>query len=168
MKPHAPISTQNLSPLPNIHDLKRLFQSLAMLDAIMMDDWESRYYSFNSTWSDGEQMASMRNGSGDHLFALFTPSGAIMKGFAHESPMSSYRTEPPRPWPGVLDDVLSEFAAFLTEPAFNIDYERHVPLAAIKHVYQQRPLTEKIVEKLNRDLSLDDLEDDIEEIGYPT
>ena len=65
-------------------------------------------------------MASMRDGSGDGYFILFNTQGAILKGFAHESAMSPYQAHPPRLWPGVLDEVPEEFAAFLTEPAFSI------------------------------------------------
>ena len=66
-------------------------------------------------------MASMRNGSGDAYFILFTPVAAILKGFAHEALMTPFRSDPPRIWPGVLDTVPSVFAAFLTEPAFVIE-----------------------------------------------
>lgn len=50
--------------LPNIENCKRIFQSIAMLDTILMPEWEYRYYSFNSKWYLDEMMASMRDGSG--------------------------------------------------------------------------------------------------------
>jgi hypothetical protein len=115
------ISTYSLSQLPDIADLRALSQSLAMLDAILCPEWEYRYYSFNAHWSEDEMMASMRNGSGDEYFILFSPVGAIIKGFAHEAPMTPYAFDPPHVWPGVLDAVPSVFAAFLTEPAFIIE-----------------------------------------------
>src|SRR5919198_763652 len=111
---------KRLASLPDIEPLKRLTQSLAMLDAIMSPEWEYRYYSFNSKWDEGEMMASMRDGVGDDYFILFGHRGAIIKGFEHESPMSPYLRESGEPWPGVLDDVPSEFQDFLTEPAFSI------------------------------------------------
>lgn len=43
-----------------------------------------------------------------------------MKGFDHESPMSTWTRSPKTVWPGVLDRVPEEFSAFLTEPAFNL------------------------------------------------
>ena len=46
-------------------------------------------------------MASMRNGSGDEYFILFNLHGAIMKGFAHESPMSPWANDAKQIWPGV-------------------------------------------------------------------
>ena len=112
------ISTQDLSRLLDIAQLKALSQSLALLDAILQPDWQYRYYSFNARWADGEQLASMRDGSGDEYYLLFTPSGAILKGFAHESDMTPYHVEPPQVWTGVLDDVPQVFASFLSEPAF--------------------------------------------------
>ena len=65
-------------------------------------------------------MASMRDGSGDEYFILFNSHGAIMKGFAHESTMSPWATDSEQLWPGVLDEVPSEFREFLTEPAFSM------------------------------------------------
>jgi len=91
-----------------------------MLDAVLSPDWEYRYYSFNSKWAPDEMMASMRNGSGDEYFILFNSAGAIIKGFDHESPMSPYASESQATWPGVLDEVPTEFHGFLAEPAFSI------------------------------------------------
>jgi len=109
-----------LAALPDIEDLRRLTQSLAMLDAIKSPEWEYRYYSFNSKWDEGEMMASMRNGSGDEYFILFDSHGAIMKGFDHESSMSPWSTEEEKLWLGIFDDVPPEFQSFLSEPAFSI------------------------------------------------
>jgi hypothetical protein len=114
------ISTRDLSLLPDIDRLQALMQSLAMLDAILSPEWLYRYYSFNAHWATGEAMASMRDGSGDDLFALFISIGAIMKGFAHEAPMSPYSKTPPTVWPGVLDSVPAVFARFLDQPAFSL------------------------------------------------
>ena len=96
-------------------------QSMALLDAILEAEWEYRYYSFNSKWSATEQMASMRNGSGDDLFVVFDASGAFLRGFDHESEMSPWRRKPSTIWPGVLEAVPHEFSASLKEPAFHMD-----------------------------------------------
>lgn len=85
------ISTQKLSQIPNVGNLKKLLQSLATLDLIMCSEWEYRYYSFNNHWSSDEQMGSVRNGFGDSFFALFNEYGCFFKGFAHESPMSPWQ-----------------------------------------------------------------------------
>jgi len=213
------ISTRDLSSMPNVDDLRRLLQSLAMLDAILSPDWDARYYSFNSKWARGQQMGSMRNGEGDDFFALFHAKGCFLKGFDHESPMSPYRGKTKVVWPGVLDAVPAEFAKCLVEPAFAIEdttfciwqlgnegwqhgpvefptndsdpdgsldllalldgrpetyrdwatdyYEQDVDLDAVKHVYQQKPLTRRIVAGLNDEMTLADFKDDIGEIGYP-
>ena len=97
-----------------IEDLRRLCQSLAVLDAILCPEWEYRYFSFNATWARGEMLASMRNGEGDDWLALWNPHGAIVKGFVHNAPMARGC-----PWPGVLDGVPEEFQGFLNDPAFS-------------------------------------------------
>src|SRR5262245_49946339 len=110
------ISTRDLSELPDIPTFRRLTRALAMLDAILSPEWEFRYYSFNSHWADGEMMASMRNGSGDHWFALLTATGIVLHGLAHECPTFQHSS----PWPGVFDSLPAEFhASFLNEPAFD-------------------------------------------------
>jgi hypothetical protein len=117
----AMISTRDLSLLPDVDRLKAALQSMAMLDAILCPEWQFRYYSFNSRWAISQQMGSMRNGSGDEFFALFSAAGCFLKGSAHESPMTPYRDQPKKLWPGVLDAVPPEFADCLKEPAFRMD-----------------------------------------------
>lgn len=115
------LSTRDLSSLPEVEPLRRLMQSLAMLDAILSREWEYRYFSFNRRWSPGEQMGSMRNGQGDHYLALFNAAGCWLKGFAHEAPMSPFASDPPKVGEGVFDAMPAEFQACLSEPAFAID-----------------------------------------------
>ncbi|MFD5780359.1 hypothetical protein [Streptomyces sp. NPDC126933] len=103
--------------LPAIGDLRNLCRSLAVLDMILSPDWEYRYYSFNSAWTDGNEMASMRNGSGDEYSIVFSAVGAYVRGFDHESPMSPYAHDG-EPWPGVIDGVPSVFRPWVEEPAF--------------------------------------------------
>jgi hypothetical protein len=111
------ISTTNLSLLPGIEALRSLTQSLALLDAILCPDWLYRYYSFDRNWAEDIALASMCNGQGDHYFCLFSAGGALLKGFGHEAPMSPFRVDPPETWPGVLDDVPSQLAVHLADPA---------------------------------------------------
>jgi hypothetical protein len=117
------VSTRDLSLLPDVETVRRTSQTLAALDAILSPDWEYRYFSFNSRWDakKREMMASMRNGSGDEYFILFTRDGAIMKGFAHESPASRNAADSGKSSPGLFDGVPEQFAAFLNEPAFVIE-----------------------------------------------
>ncbi len=208
-----------LSSLPDVETLKKLSQSLAMLDAIMSPHWEYRYYSFNSKWNEGEMMASMRDGSGDDYFILFNSQGAIIKGFAHESSMSPYVNQPIEVWKGVLESVPIEFKDFLSEPAFSLEsttfcvwrkfsdltwqigevdypeendpdgmsellaildnnpltyqkwveyyFGKEIALSSVEHIYQQKSLTKELLKSLTEDISIEDLQKDIEEIGYP-
>ena len=209
------ISTRDLDALPDIASLRRLTRSLATLDAILSPEWESRYYSFDSRWGEGELMASMRNGQGDHWFALFTHDGVVLLGLDHEAPMF----RPGDPWPGVVDAVPPALSAAVGEPAFDarnctfciwrqtggnrwergpvrfaagddpdgsahllhiLDgrpesyrvfaaeyYEVDLPLDAIAAVYRHQPLTPALLERLNPDVTLDELRNDLVEIGYP-
>ena len=112
------ISSRSLAELPGIDELKRISQSIATLDAIMMDEWDYRYFSFDANWGDGETLASMRDGSGDSYSILFNSFGAIIKGYGHESEMAAYTVDSGKVWPGVLDELPPEFEAVLTDPAF--------------------------------------------------
>jgi hypothetical protein len=106
------ISTRDLSLLPDVTRLRASFQSMAMLDAIIMPEWQFRYYSFQAALSpdDNIVIGSMRNGSGDDLHAIFGRAGCLIRGFAHEYEMSPYAENPPTVFPGVMDDVPAEFA----------------------------------------------------------
>lgn len=81
---------------------------MAILDAVLSPEWEYRYYSFDSRWGDGAEMASMRNGSGDNWFIVFSGAGVYGRGFDHEAPNA----------PQVLDAVPPVFGPYVTEPAF--------------------------------------------------
>src|SRR5262249_15773050 len=157
--------------------------------------------SFDSKWGPGEMMASMRNGSGDEYFILFDNHGAAIKGFDHESVMSSSGADLPDIWPGMYDSVPADFSSFLDEPAFSIKdvsfciwrrdsdgvwqcgltvfpegddpdgsewmlkifdgdpktyqefaldyYEVKLPMTAIEHIYDHKPLTDNVVRALN-------------------
>lgn len=212
------ISSRSLRELPNVDELRRIFQSLAVLDAILMPDWEYRYYSFDANWGDEEMLASMRDGSGDEFFILFNSAGAVIKGYAHESAMAAHSVNTGEVWPGVLDHVPPEFEAVLNDPAFVAEetsfciwrkrgdlawqtgkiefpegdfadgseellfildgkpetyavwaseyYERPIPVDAVKEIYAHKPLTQQLVSRLNRDCSVEQLEDDLGKIGY--
>ncbi|MFD3454453.1 hypothetical protein ACFWVC_20040 [Streptomyces sp. NPDC058691] len=103
--------------LPGISVLRDHCRALAVLDAILSPEWTGRYYSYDSQWSGTEEMASMRNGSGDEYAIVFSPVGAYVCGFAHESHMSPYAAD--GPWPGVLDEVPEAFRPYVDEPAFS-------------------------------------------------
>ena len=107
------------SQLPGISIIRDRARAMAVLDAIMSPDWESRFYSFDSRWSPTEEMASMRDGCGNDYSVVFSPAGAYARGFDHESPTSPYRVTPPVPWPGLFDGMPAAFLHHVTEPAFS-------------------------------------------------
>lgn len=53
--------------------LERICKGIAALDAMLWEEWQDRYYSFDHAWntSAGQRMASMRNGEGDEWFMVF-------------------------------------------------------------------------------------------------
>ena len=104
-----------LDQLPDIQHLRRRCQALAMVEAIVSPEWDSRYYSFNASWSSSEQMASMRNGEGDDWFILFGPPGVGVKGRAHGTASAC----DPRRLASTRQCVPATLASFLEEPAFN-------------------------------------------------
>jgi len=110
------LSTATPERLPQIEVLRRLTKSLAMLDAIICPEWGYRYYSYNSKWADGKEMASMRDGCGDDWFLLFDQNGAALKGLAHESAVARDPSFAAR----IQQAVPSIFASFLNEPAFSM------------------------------------------------
>jgi hypothetical protein len=75
---------------------------------------------FDAAWADGEQMASMRNGSGDEYSIVFTPGGVFIRGLDHESPMSPAGNDN-QLWPGLVDGMPDVFTAQVNEPAFSYD-----------------------------------------------
>lgn len=110
-------STQNLQALPGPARLRKLTQAIALLDEILCDDWESRYYSFDAAWDESSELASMRNGEGDHWFLWFGQAGLVLLGFDHESPMSPAARDGSL-WPGLVDTLPEELEYALEEPAF--------------------------------------------------
>lgn len=215
-----------LQHLPGLSRVRDLSKALAMLDAVMSPHWEVRYYSFDSRWAPDEEMASMRNGSGDDYSIVFSATGAFVRGFDHESPMSPYRVAPMQLWPGMLDGLPQELLHLAAEPAFSDPegtllataccwrlksdsqwacgnvalpsdgsddpdgstflfdllsddrpeayqqfaeeyYEVQVNLEAVRHIYALHALTPDVVAALNPDVSVAELEEDRQAIGYP-
>lgn len=106
------ISNHNL---PNIDDLKKYLRSLATLDSILSPEWEFRYYSFNFKWDEDTALASIRNGSGDHIFFIFNDFGCLIKGFNHESLMSPFQSETISIYPGIVDKIPPDFMKYLQD-----------------------------------------------------
>jgi hypothetical protein len=102
--------------LPAPPDLERICKGLAALDAMMSEDWESRYFSFNQAWNKRakQRMASMRNGSGDDWFLVFEPGGVFLKAFWHEYPHEDVAK--------IYSGMPSTLRPQLKEPAFSMEY----------------------------------------------
>jgi hypothetical protein len=208
--------------LPDIVVLRDRCRAVAMLDAILSPEWEYRYYSFDSQWGPGEEMASMRNGAGDMYSIVFSAAGAFIRGFDHSSPMSPAVNDH-QLWPGLVDSVPEVFIDCVREPAFSYDglleatvclwrqrgddrwrageirfpdsddpdgadwlfavlvdptaiayqtfaedyYQHPVDIDAVREIHVLSPLTDDLVQRINPDLTLDNLTDDLAEIGYP-
>ncbi|MGX1887099.1 hypothetical protein [Streptomyces sp. NPDC055287] len=105
--------------LPTIPVLRDHCRALAMLEAIICPAPSWRTYSFDTRSSEAEELASMSNGSGDEYSIVFSPAGAYMRGFDHESLMSPYGHDDGLVWPGVLDEVPEVFGRYVKEPAFS-------------------------------------------------
>jgi len=109
-----------MTTLPSITDLIRRTKALAALDLIMSPEWDGRYYSFNSTWSDFQQMASMRDGCGDEWWIVFHADGwAALKGLGHESP--AYAAGGDELSTALQQTFPPELEEFTHEPAFRWD-----------------------------------------------
>jgi hypothetical protein len=94
--------------------LERTCKGLAVLDAILSEDWELRLFSFNAAWDSarGERMASMRNGEGDSWFIVFCDGSAFFKAYWHEHD----RVDPE----GVYEGLPGALAHQRHEPAFSM------------------------------------------------
>lgn len=104
--------------LPDVIAIRQRARALAMIEAIVCPDWEGRYFSYDSKWGAGEEMASMRNGSGDDWFLLFGPFGAGIKGLAHESELAGDADL----LQAARANLPGSFGSFLDEPAFSWDH----------------------------------------------
>ena len=79
------ISTKDLQLLPDSKKLQSVCKAMAVLDAILCQDWVYRYYSYNSEWSEDEEFFEMRNGEGDQLLILFNTEGTVINGYFAEA-----------------------------------------------------------------------------------
>ncbi|MER5960927.1 hypothetical protein [Streptomyces sp. NPDC002057] len=118
--------------LPGIEELRDHSRGLAMVEAVLSPEWESRYYSFDAHWSETEQLASMKDGEGGEYTIVLSPAGAFARVFDHESPLSPFGpVADGQTWPGVLDGVPEAFREYLTEPAFTDEDGVHVTTACL-------------------------------------
>lgn len=195
----------NINKLPDALGVKRISQSLALLDSIIMPEWELRYFSFDCHWDGEEMMASMKNGSGNEYFLLFNKYGVIGKVFVKNMELSEKEKNE------VFIKIPSTYESFKREEAFSLDsisfcfwrsnsennwvsepttenlpylnflkgdpnvykvwaeeyYEKKFNASVIQDVFLHKPLTIEMVAGLNAEINIEDLSEDIDEIGYP-
>jgi hypothetical protein len=115
------LTLATVDQLPALSRFRELCIAAATLDAIIMPDWQLRYFSFDSQWGSGEEMASCRNGSGSHHYCLFSEAGCFLKGFSPDSQLNlpSSRGDNQRDWH--IENVPDALASCLAEPAFEMD-----------------------------------------------
>ncbi|HET6985421.1 MAG TPA: hypothetical protein VFI00_02360 [Kribbella sp.] len=105
--------------MPDPPAARRISRALAVLDLILNDDVDLlNFFSFDARWSETEEAALMRDGSGNEYSIVFSPAGAFAYGFDHESPMSPW-VNGMQTWPGLLDGVPEVFHGARDEPAFS-------------------------------------------------
>ena len=103
--------------LPPPPELLKTCRASAVLDLILSPEWEDRFYSFDSKWRTGEQMASMRDGSGDSWHVVFSDKGwTALRGFVHESLAAGEREALSR---SLRAACPPELKGFTEEPAFD-------------------------------------------------
>ncbi len=215
-----------IAQLPDPEIVRARSKAMAMLDATLSPEWQWRYYSYDAQWGHSEELASMRDGSGNDYAVVFGEAGVYAQACDHESPINAYRVSPPEPWPGLFDALPDAFRHLEREPAFldhngvqratvclwrertdsvwrcgdieipdkNEDdadgaewlfelllegtaeayvefadeyYEMAPALEAVQHVYNLKPLTQEVVSALNPVVKLEELAEDIAQIGYP-
>lgn len=107
--------------LPEPTALHRVSLAIAALDVVMSSDWEERYFAFDPTWDEGEEYASMSNGSGDSYHIVFSDHGVVVRGFDHESDLSPWARDDERVDPSILTAFPPALQGVIDEPAFNAE-----------------------------------------------
>ncbi|MGZ0149374.1 hypothetical protein ACXJJ3_20065 [Kribbella sp. WER1] len=98
--------------LPEPAVVRRVSRALAVLDVVLNEDQQTRYYEFDARWSATEEAALMRDGSGNEYSIVFSPDGVFGYGFDHESPAARGDRR------GLVDGVPEVFHEQRDEKAF--------------------------------------------------
>lgn len=111
-------SINDINILPTPTQLRKISQSLAILDAIIMPEWNSRYFSFDAHWDTDkeEMMASMKTGEGGEYYILFYTRNALGKVYSSDTKLMS-KSEISK----LEDKVPYMLASFMEEEAFDVD-----------------------------------------------
>ncbi len=97
-----------------IESIRQKMKILALADAIIEPDWQYRYFSYHSKWSDEEEMASFRDGCGGEWFLWLSGRFA---GYKCLSPEDGLMPD----LEGVKSQVPNAYSSFVSEPAFSMD-----------------------------------------------
>ena len=97
--------------------MKELLKKQAILDIIITpehDAWR-RLVSYEYDKTKRCDRFHISNDSGDHLYVLMSPEGAIIKGFDHESCLSPYQNDEEPTVESIYANVPAELLALLDE-----------------------------------------------------
>ena len=206
------ISTKDFNLLPNQKRLQTICKAISVLDAIISQEWEYRYYSYNNKWADDEEFFEMRDGSGDQMLILFKQDGCVINGFAHEYPQQE-KQKLTKNLPAMFNEFMFDepvktigttFCLWTTgntswqlgqmesyedgsgemlnifdgNPQTYMDWateyfegsyvQSGIPLETVTKIYNGEILTKEMVLTIVEELEdLEQLEADLDEIGYP-
>jgi hypothetical protein len=96
-----------------IETLRNKLKSLALLDAIIEQEWQYRYFSYNSNWSASEEMGSLRDGCGGEWFLWLSGDSVGYKCFSPEDGIMPELES-------AKENAPAEYKAFISEPAFSM------------------------------------------------
>ncbi|MBM6385060.1 MAG: hypothetical protein JSY10_13900 [Paenibacillus sp.] len=105
----------NFTSITDSDKMHQQMRILAALDIILSEEEWLRVHRYEAELQPGVAWGSIDNGAGDHLHVLFTPSGTLIKGFDHESPLSPYARDDGEVYPGMYDEVPKVLRAILKD-----------------------------------------------------
>lgn len=102
-------------------ELERLWRVWAAADLVLCVEAWLRLFSFDAVWAPGQRLGKLDTGGGDRLYAVFTPAGTVLKGFAHESEVSPAARDDGTVWPGMYAGLPEPLREALNDPALEPD-----------------------------------------------
>ena len=115
-------STKNLSVIPNPENLYKRCAGLCMLNKLqnIIIDYDVDESYFMEGWMEGTKVFVFDNNEGDYLHIAFRENQCFIKGFGHESEMSSWASN--KLWNGMLNgfpeimlDILNDASLMINE-----------------------------------------------------
>ncbi len=97
--------------------LEQNWRAWAAADLILCDEAWLRVYAFDADWATGQSMGKVDDGSGNRVYALFTPAGTVLKGFDHESEVSPAARDDDSVWPDMYAGMPTPLWEALYDPA---------------------------------------------------